>query len=306
MGRDRRDAAGRHGRRRAPGADGRRGPVRQPGRLRSRSCSSTSTGRATGTSRCSRRAASPRPTARPSASSRRCVRRAAARGHRRERAPLHRGGDEAAAGLLAREPRPTAVFCLSDSIACGVYVAAAAAGPAIPETSRSPATTTTRSRASCAAADQRQLGPARRRGLGRRAAGRRRRGAPKPPNRAHVRVTPLSSSGVHAAPALTPLEAGRAALKALSDALLLSFATRRDTPVVQLARGALLRWRATRGTRREDTRASRTRARGGCRPCAWTGTAPRRSPGSCVRRRRARPPRARARSASPGDPLRRR
>ena len=28
---------------------------------------------------------------------------------------------EAAAGLLAREPRPTAVFCLSDSIACGVY-----------------------------------------------------------------------------------------------------------------------------------------------------------------------------------------
>jgi LacI family transcriptional regulator len=33
-----------------------------------------------------------------------------------------------AARLLEREPRPTAVFCLSDSIACGVYAAAAAQG----------------------------------------------------------------------------------------------------------------------------------------------------------------------------------
>jgi LacI family transcriptional regulator len=40
---------------------------------------------------------------------------------------------EAAAALLAREPRPTAVFCLSDSIACGVYAAAAAQGLAIPD-----------------------------------------------------------------------------------------------------------------------------------------------------------------------------
>jgi LacI family transcriptional regulator len=40
---------------------------------------------------------------------------------------------EAAAALLAREPRPTAVFCLSDSIACGVYAAAAAAGLSIPD-----------------------------------------------------------------------------------------------------------------------------------------------------------------------------
>jgi DNA-binding LacI/PurR family transcriptional regulator len=39
---------------------------------------------------------------------------------------------EAAAALLADDPRPTAVFCLSDSIACGVYAAAAAAGLAIP------------------------------------------------------------------------------------------------------------------------------------------------------------------------------
>jgi LacI family transcriptional regulator len=31
---------------------------------------------------------------------------------------------EAAAALLADDPRPTAVFCLSDSIACGVYAAA--------------------------------------------------------------------------------------------------------------------------------------------------------------------------------------
>jgi LacI family transcriptional regulator len=38
----------------------------------------------------------------------------------------------AAGGLLAQEPRPTAVFCLSDSIACGVYVAAAAHGLRIP------------------------------------------------------------------------------------------------------------------------------------------------------------------------------
>ena len=39
---------------------------------------------------------------------------------------------EAASGLLRSEPRPTAVFCLSDSIACGVYAAAAAHGLAIP------------------------------------------------------------------------------------------------------------------------------------------------------------------------------
>jgi LacI family transcriptional regulator len=38
----------------------------------------------------------------------------------------------AASALLTREPRPTAVFCLSDSIACGVYAAAAALGLAIP------------------------------------------------------------------------------------------------------------------------------------------------------------------------------
>jgi LacI family transcriptional regulator len=39
---------------------------------------------------------------------------------------------EAAAALLAGDPRPTAVFCLSDSIACGVYAAAAARGLEIP------------------------------------------------------------------------------------------------------------------------------------------------------------------------------
>ena len=39
---------------------------------------------------------------------------------------------EAAAALLAHDPRPTAVFCLSDSIACGVYAAAAACGLEIP------------------------------------------------------------------------------------------------------------------------------------------------------------------------------
>jgi LacI family transcriptional regulator len=39
---------------------------------------------------------------------------------------------EAATKLLARDPRPTAVFCLSDSIACGVYAAAAACGLEIP------------------------------------------------------------------------------------------------------------------------------------------------------------------------------
>jgi LacI family transcriptional regulator len=39
---------------------------------------------------------------------------------------------EAASGLLRSEPRPTAVFCLSDSIACGVYAAVAAHGLSVP------------------------------------------------------------------------------------------------------------------------------------------------------------------------------
>jgi LacI family transcriptional regulator len=39
---------------------------------------------------------------------------------------------DAAAVLLSDDPRPTAVFCLSDSIACGVYAAAAARGLQIP------------------------------------------------------------------------------------------------------------------------------------------------------------------------------
>ena len=38
-----------------------------------------------------------------------------------------------AAALLGREPRPNAVFCLSDSIACGVYAAASALGLVIPD-----------------------------------------------------------------------------------------------------------------------------------------------------------------------------
>jgi LacI family transcriptional regulator len=42
------------------------------------------------------------------------------------------GATEVAASLLAARPHPTAVFCLSDSIACGVYVAAADRGLAIP------------------------------------------------------------------------------------------------------------------------------------------------------------------------------
>jgi LacI family transcriptional regulator len=40
--------------------------------------------------------------------------------------------EEAAAGLLDHEPRPTALFCLSDSLACGVYAAAAAKSLAVP------------------------------------------------------------------------------------------------------------------------------------------------------------------------------
>jgi LacI family transcriptional regulator len=39
---------------------------------------------------------------------------------------------EAASGLLRSDPRPSAVFCLSDSIACGVYAAAAAHGLDVP------------------------------------------------------------------------------------------------------------------------------------------------------------------------------
>jgi LacI family transcriptional regulator len=42
------------------------------------------------------------------------------------------GATRVAASLLAARPRPTAVFCLSDSIACGVYAAAAERGLAIP------------------------------------------------------------------------------------------------------------------------------------------------------------------------------
>jgi LacI family transcriptional regulator len=39
---------------------------------------------------------------------------------------------EAGMALLARDPLPTAVFCLSDSIACGIYAAAHAHGLSIP------------------------------------------------------------------------------------------------------------------------------------------------------------------------------
>jgi LacI family transcriptional regulator len=39
---------------------------------------------------------------------------------------------ETATSLLTQDPRPTAVFCLSDSIACGVYAAASALGLSIP------------------------------------------------------------------------------------------------------------------------------------------------------------------------------
>src|SRR5947209_14086279 len=40
---------------------------------------------------------------------------------------------ETATSVLNRWPRPTAIFCLSDSIACGVYAAASALGLSIPE-----------------------------------------------------------------------------------------------------------------------------------------------------------------------------
>jgi LacI family transcriptional regulator, galactose operon repressor len=40
---------------------------------------------------------------------------------------------ETAAAVLRGEPRPTALFCLSDSIACGVYAAAAEQGLAVPD-----------------------------------------------------------------------------------------------------------------------------------------------------------------------------
>lgn len=42
------------------------------------------------------------------------------------------GGYEAGVALLARTPRPTAVFCFNDEMAMGVYQAAAAAGISIP------------------------------------------------------------------------------------------------------------------------------------------------------------------------------
>jgi LacI family transcriptional regulator len=40
---------------------------------------------------------------------------------------------ETATSLLKQEPRPTAIFCLSDSIACGVYAAANALGLSVPD-----------------------------------------------------------------------------------------------------------------------------------------------------------------------------
>jgi LacI family transcriptional regulator len=40
---------------------------------------------------------------------------------------------ETAKSVLRQSPRPTAIFCLSDSIACGVYAAASALGLSIPE-----------------------------------------------------------------------------------------------------------------------------------------------------------------------------
>jgi LacI family transcriptional regulator len=43
------------------------------------------------------------------------------------------GAAEVAARVLASRPRPTAIFCLSDSIACGVYAAGAACGLRIPD-----------------------------------------------------------------------------------------------------------------------------------------------------------------------------
>jgi LacI family transcriptional regulator len=43
------------------------------------------------------------------------------------------GAAEVAAGVLSKRRRPTAVFCLSDSIACGVYAAAANLDLPIPQ-----------------------------------------------------------------------------------------------------------------------------------------------------------------------------
>jgi LacI family transcriptional regulator len=113
---------------------------------------------------------------------------------------------EAAAALLAREPRPTAVFCLSDSIACGVYAAAAAAGLAIPDdlsvagyddhaiasVVSPPLTSVDWGMPDVAASAAGLLAAA--------VAGR-----PKPPARARLRVTPsLVERASTAAPALAP------------------------------------------------------------------------------------------------------
>ena len=56
------------------------------------------------------------------------------------------GSRPLAVELLEGPDRPTAVLCLSDSIAYGVYAACADLGLAIPATSRSPGSATTRSR----------------------------------------------------------------------------------------------------------------------------------------------------------------
>ena len=88
---------------------------------------------------------------------------------------------QAAAALLADDPRPTAVFCLSDSIACGVYAAAAARGLEIPrDLSVAGYDDHPIARVVAPRADERRLGASRcRHGCGRPARGRRRR-APGP------------------------------------------------------------------------------------------------------------------------------
>ena len=110
------------------------------------SSSSTSTSSATGGRRPDPRHPST-PDRRPRSSSPRSAPRSGSTSDRRL-AALGRRGDEVAAEVLAGRPRPTAVFCLADSIACGAYVAPPSAGSPSRATCRSPATTIARSRAS--------------------------------------------------------------------------------------------------------------------------------------------------------------
>ena len=117
---------------RCPGVSARRrGRLRQRARRAARA-SSTSARSATAASRCCRGPSRPRPTARPSARSRASAAALGLDCGLVACAYSLNGSRPLALELLGGDERPTAVLCLSDSIAYGVYAACAELGLSIP------------------------------------------------------------------------------------------------------------------------------------------------------------------------------